>query len=113
MSQRTTAATVNTRGYVSVASNSINLIALELGGAAVDVTNLWPQPLAGDTNAKMKDAVENYLNRQVCRGTLQLTEAQRQIARIGVPWACMYRMVVHASTRSTLLVLPMDDLHES
>jgi hypothetical protein len=28
----------------------------------------------------MKDAVENFLNREVCRGTIALGDAQRQIA---------------------------------
>jgi hypothetical protein len=28
----------------------------------------------------MKDAVENYLNREVCRGAMPLAEAQRETA---------------------------------
>ena len=42
-----------------------HLISLELGGAPADVANLWPEPWNGETNAHMKDAVENYLNREV------------------------------------------------
>ena len=57
-----------------------HLIALELGGAAADVANLWPQPWGGDGNAHMKDAVENFLNREVCRETIALADAQRMIA---------------------------------
>ncbi len=40
-------------------------------------------PLGG-----MKDAVEDYLYREVCRGTMVLAEAQRQIA---TDWLVVYR----------------------
>src|ERR1043166_12390 len=50
--------------------------------------------------------------RNAWRTALRETPSSRQIARIDVPWACIYRIVVHASMRSTLLVLPVDDLHE-
>jgi hypothetical protein len=43
------------------------------------VANLWRQPWTGDANAHIKDAVENFLNRQVCIGTLAPAEAQRLI----------------------------------
>ena len=39
-----------------------------------------PEPWNGDANAHMKDAVETFLNREVCRGSIQLVEAQREIA---------------------------------
>lgn len=42
--------------------------------------NLWPQPSTGDANAHMKDAVEVFLNREVCRGAVPLLDAQRAIA---------------------------------
>ena len=51
-----------------------HLVALELGGAPADVANLWPEPWAGDGNAHQKDAVENFLNREVCRGTMLLAD---------------------------------------
>ncbi|MBV9577998.1 MAG: hypothetical protein JO057_05350 [Chloroflexi bacterium] len=57
-----------------------HLISLELGGAPTDVANLWPEPWNGDDNAHMKDAVENSLHEQVCRGAMPLAEAQRAIA---------------------------------
>ena len=44
------------------------------------MANLWRQPWTGDANAHIKDAVENFLNRQVCIGTLAPAEAQRLIA---------------------------------
>jgi hypothetical protein len=65
-----------------------HLIPLELGGAPRDVANLWPQAWTGEANAHMKDAVETYLNREVCRGAIALTEAQRQIA---TDWLGVYR----------------------
>ena len=65
-----------------------HLISLELGGAPADVANLWPEPWTGDGNAHQKDAVENFLNREVCRGTMQLADAQRMIA---TDWLNVYR----------------------
>jgi hypothetical protein len=65
-----------------------HLISLELGGAPADVANLWPEPWNGDGNAHQKDAVENYLHEQVCRGGMQLAEAQRAIA---TDWLAVYR----------------------
>jgi hypothetical protein len=65
-----------------------HFIPLALGGAPEDVANLWPQPWAGDANAKMKDAVEDFLHRAVCGGTVPLVEAQRQIA---TDWLAVYR----------------------
>ena len=64
-----------------------HLISLELGGAPADVANLWPEPWNGDANAHMKDSVENYLNREVCRGAIQLVDAQRMIA---TDWLAIY-----------------------
>jgi hypothetical protein len=63
-------------------------IPLQLGGAPQDVADLWPQFWNGEANAHMKDAVETYLNREVCRGGMPLAEAQRQIA---TDWLSVYR----------------------
>ena len=65
-----------------------HLIPLELGGAPADLANLWPEPWTGNANAHMKDAVETFLNREVCRGTIQLADAQRMIAS---DWLSVYR----------------------
>ena len=61
-----------------------HIISLELGGADT-VDNLWPQ--CGPTRAalnkrffKQKDAVENFLNREVKAGRMDLSAAQRGIA---------------------------------
>lgn len=56
-----------------------HLISLELGGAD-DVKNLWPQPYYEHPGAREKDAVENYLHAQVCKGNITLADAQKQIA---------------------------------
>ncbi len=63
-------------------------IPLELGGNPQDLANLWPQFWNGEANAHMKDAVEAYLNREVCRGGMPLAEARRQIA---TDWLSVYR----------------------
>lgn len=67
-----------------------HLISLELGGAPRDPANLWPEPYAGDANARQKDVVENYLHRQVCDGDMPLGEAQRLIA---TDWLSVYRQI--------------------
>lgn len=65
-----------------------HLVPLELGGAPLDIANLWPEPWTGEPNAHEKDAVENFLNREVCRGTMQLADAQHAIA---TNWLAVYR----------------------
>jgi hypothetical protein len=65
-----------------------HLVSLELGGAPLDLTNLWPEKWDGPDNAHMKDAVENYLHDQVCRGAMQLADAQQQIA---TDWLSVYK----------------------
>lgn len=55
-----------------------HLISLELGGSN-DIKNLWPQPYTGKWNAHMKDRLENWLHKQVCKGDMSLQEAQEAI----------------------------------
>ncbi|MGZ6803708.1 MAG: hypothetical protein ACXVFU_11735 [Nocardioidaceae bacterium] len=64
-----------------------HLVSLELGGAANDPRNLWPEP-GGSPNPK--DRLENRLHALVCGGTLPLREAQDEIA---TDWAAAYRSV--------------------
>ena len=52
-----------------------HLASRELAGDDV-VTNLWPQPWA---EAVQKDAVENWLHREVCAGHMTLAAAQHAI----------------------------------
>ncbi len=54
-----------------------HLVPLELGGAANDPRNLWPEPGA---SPNPKDTVELTLHDEVCDGELTLAVAQRQIA---------------------------------
>lgn len=64
------------------------LITPALGGAD-DVRNLWPQPYAGGMwNARVKDALEDFLRDKVCTGEMELEEAQREIA---TDWIAAYK----------------------
>jgi hypothetical protein len=67
-----------------------HLIPLELGGNPTDPKNLWPEPYEAsipDGGARFKDKVESYLHKQVCEGSLNLEEAQREIA---TDWYSVY-----------------------
>lgn len=55
-----------------------HLVSLELGGSN-DIKNLWPEPYTGKWNAHMKDRLENWLHKQVCKGNMSLQEAQEAI----------------------------------
>jgi hypothetical protein len=61
-----------------------HLVSLELGGAANDPRDLWPEPGA---SPNPKDAVENELNRLVCDGQMPLARAQHIIATDWVSYA--------------------------
>ena len=67
-----------------------HLIPLELGGAASDPHNLWPEPhyAPGGWGSYAKDRLEYKLNQLVCGGTLRLDEAQKAIA---TDWTAAYR----------------------
>ncbi|HUA84291.1 MAG TPA: zf-HC2 domain-containing protein [Bryobacteraceae bacterium] len=68
------------------------LITPALGGAD-DIHNLWPQPYSATVwNAEVKDALEDRLRDMVCDGSLDLTEAQREIA---VNWIAAYKKYFH------------------
>jgi hypothetical protein len=59
-----------------------HLVPLELGGAAADPRNLWPQAhvTEGGWDSHRKDRLENRLHALVCTGSVPLTEAQTAIA---------------------------------
>jgi hypothetical protein len=57
-----------------------HLIPLELGGNPTDPKNLWPEPWTGDSNARIKDRLENALHALVCSDSITLKTAQRAIA---------------------------------
>lgn len=70
------------------------LIPPDLGGAG-EARNLWPQPYnSGTWNARVKDALEDRLQSMVCRGTLDLPTAQREIA---ADWVGAYRKYFQTS----------------
>jgi len=65
-----------------------HLISLQLGGSN-SVKNLWPQSyLTQPWNAHVKDALENRLHSEVCKGHLDLATAQREIA---TDWIAAYQ----------------------
>jgi hypothetical protein len=66
-----------------------HLIPLELGGDNT-IANLWPESAEPAPGFHQKDEVENFLHRQVCSGTMSLTEAQRQIA---TDWIVVWRRI--------------------
>jgi hypothetical protein len=68
-----------------------HLIPLELGGAADDVKNLWPQPATGQDGYHRKDRLETRLKRLVCAGQLKLRVAQRAIA---ADWLSAYHRYI-------------------
>jgi hypothetical protein len=57
-----------------------HLISLELGGSPTDPKNLWPEPYASTTGARVKDKIENALHALVCNGSITLKTAQKAIA---------------------------------
>jgi len=61
-----------------------HLISLELGGAANDPRNLWPETGA---SPNPKDKVEDTLHRLVCDGQMPLATEQRIIATDWLGWA--------------------------
>ena len=67
-----------------------HLISLELGGAANDPRNLWPESGA---SPNPKDKVENYLHVRVCDGRVSLARAQRIIA---LGWVTFYNQNLKA-----------------
>ena len=68
-----------------------HFVPLELGGATNDPRNLWPEPGA---SPNPKDAVEDYLNREVCEHKMTLAHAQ---AAIAANWIAIYRQLGNVS----------------
>jgi anti-sigma factor RsiW len=68
------------------------LVTPALGGAD-DIHNLWPHSYSATAwNAQVKDALEDRLRGMVCDGSLDLTEAQREIAS---NWIAAYKKYFH------------------
>src|SRR5436305_2296118 len=71
-----------------------HLISLELGGAANDRRNLWPEPGA---SPNLKDKAESYLHSRVCAGRMTLARARRIIA---LDWVSFYKTNLAPKARS-------------
>jgi anti-sigma factor RsiW len=68
------------------------LITPELGGSS-DRRNLWPERYGSRVwNARVKDELEQLLPPLVCRGAVELTTAQRDIA---LDWIAAYKKYFH------------------
>jgi hypothetical protein len=80
-------------GGLARAYEEDHLIPLELGGAAADQRNRWPEPRepADGWGADRKDDLERVLHGLVCAGRLPLALTQRTIAR---DWIAAYRQFV-------------------
>lgn len=65
-----------------------HLVSLELGGAPLDIKNLWPEPYAEPDGARTKDRLENRLHDLVCAGRMTLVDAQLAIAQ---NWLAAYK----------------------
>lgn len=64
-----------------------HLVSLELGGSN-DIANLWPEAAEPRPGFHEKDSVESHLHQEVCRGSVQLADAQRSIA---TDWLSVYQ----------------------
>ena len=67
------------------------LVTPALGGAD-DLRNLWPHSYSAVWNARVKDDLEDLLRNKVCDGTLELGQAQREIAQ---NWIAAYKKYFH------------------
>lgn len=56
-----------------------HIISLELGGSN-DISNLFPESYLIQNGARVKDSFENYLHKQICNGSITVTEAQKEIS---------------------------------
>jgi anti-sigma factor RsiW len=71
------------------------LVTPGLGGAD-DIHNLWPHSNGATVwKAEVKDALENRLREMVCDGSLDLAEAQHEIA---TNWISAYKKYFHTDT---------------
>jgi hypothetical protein len=82
-----------------VDEEAIDHTPLELGGDPRKPSNLMLQPWEGEHGAKAKDTLETRLKSLVCRGDLDLTEAQVCIARDWEACALQYPRRSPASAR--------------
>ncbi len=77
-----------------------HLISLELGGAASDPLNLWPEPhhVVGGWGSYAKDKLENKLHSLVCKRKMTLEQAQHEIA---TNWIQSYKTRISVTANDT------------
>lgn len=83
-----------------------HLISLQLGGAADDPKNLWPEHYSGKWGARTKDTVEGELRRRVCTDPSDADHISLQEARdaISSDWKAAYLKYVCTRTKPKLTV---------
>jgi len=74
-----------------------HLISLEVGGSN-DISNLWPESYLISNGSRTKDSFENYLHSQVCKGSMTLAEAQREISSNWMTYDNIRRGIKNATT---------------
>jgi len=57
-----------------------HLVPLCVGGHPSDSRNLWPEPVAGQWSASVKDQLEGSVCRAVCNGAMALREGQESFS---------------------------------
>lgn len=67
-----------------------HLISLQLGGSN-DIKNLWPEKADPRPGFHEKDAVENYLHKQLCDGKMTLEQVQTDIR---TDWYKVYEQMI-------------------
>jgi hypothetical protein len=82
-----------------------HLVPLSWGGSNA-VSNLWPQPYAGEYNAHVKDALEVHGLKLIREGKLDLREAQKQIA---ADWIAMFKKYVANDPSERARMIQVDD----
>jgi len=80
-----------------------HLISLELGGSN-DISNLWPENYIINSGARTKDSFENYLHSQICKGSISLAEAQKQISTDWVKYDNIRRSIKEAATTANIAI---------
>jgi hypothetical protein len=78
--------------------NIDHLIPVSLGGSN-SIENLWPQPLSGEWNYNQKNQLERRLHKMVCKGTLDLATAQREIS---TDWISAYKKYIAEPRRQKM-----------
>ena len=78
--------------YASSSNYEVDhIISLELGGSN-DIANLYPESYKIADGARVKDVLENYLHKQVCKGSMNIQEAQKEISSNWLKYYTLYKL---------------------